>query len=90
MKNQDEAMRGTGRTTGKILEIMARASLNPSIWHEFKDHYPMSDSRKRAFAERIPSVGKRIGLRYVARVHFGRVEVMYPLHKIKQEVSGGF
>ena len=85
MDNQDEEMRGTGRTTGRILEVMARASQDPSIWHEFQDHYPMSDRRKRSFAKLIPSKGKAMGLRYAARVHFGRVEVMYPVHKIKQK-----
>jgi len=86
MTSQNEAMRGTGRTTGRILEVMARASQNPSVWHEFQDHYPMCNSRKMAFAKLIPSRGKAMGLRYVARVHFGRVEVMFPLHKLKQEV----
>lgn len=35
-----DPLRGTGRTTGLMLQAVGKALLNPCTWIEFVDHYP--------------------------------------------------
>lgn len=35
-----DPLRGTGRTTGLMMQAIGKALLNPCTWIEFVDHYP--------------------------------------------------
>ena len=70
-------IRKSGRTTGLMLQALAKAILNPGKTVEFDDHYPTKDYAKTASEfVRLKSIVTALNLENIKfKVHTDRIEI---------------
>ena len=81
-KAKTKRVRRTGLTTGLILQAFSRASLDPTIWVTFRDHYHTSPSYSSAIIKHMAEMAKLAGLEYDFRIKDGVVQLRFPVRRI--------
>ncbi len=81
-KTTDDPARGTGRTTGLMLQAMANAILNPDQDVEFVDHAPASVESARLLEWCLKDHARALGLTLRVRRIGQRLFVRSPMSEI--------
>ena len=75
-------VRGTGRTTGLVLQAFSRASLDPTIWVTFRDHCHTEPKFLESFIGQMVYMANQMGLEYDFRIKDGSIQLRYPVRRI--------